>query len=149
MESKAEKVVLTVEKEIAIRFSEVDSMAVVWHGHYVKFLEDGREAFGVEHGLTYMDAYKNGYMIPVVKLEVNYKSPVSYEDGALIRTTFVNSESAKILFDYEIINKRTGLISATARSVQAFIDAGNRNLLLYAPEYFINWKKRVGLIGVP
>jgi len=145
---KVEKVILSVEKEIAVRFSEVDSMAVVWHGHYVKFLEDGREAFGVKHGLTYMDAYRNGYMIPVVKLEIEYKRPVGYEDGILIRTTFKNTESAKIIFDYEILNRKTGQTSATARSVQAFIDAENRSLVLYAPEYFLNWKKRVGLIGV-
>ncbi len=138
---------LSVEKEIAIRFSEVDSMGIVWHGHYVKFLEDGREAFGLKHGLTYMDAYRNGFMTPVVKLEINYKSPVGYEDGIIVRTRFVNTEAAKIIFEYEIINKRTGQVSATARSVQAFIDAENRNLLLYAPAYYSNWKKRTGLSG--
>lgn len=139
--------VLSVEKEISVRFSEVDSMAVVWHGHYVKFLEDGREAFGAAQGLTYMDAYRNGYMIPVVKVEIDYKSPVGYEDGLIVRTSFVNTESAKIVFYYEIINKKTGQISAVAKTVQAFIEAENRNLVLYAPEYFLDWKKRVGLIG--
>ena len=138
---------LSVEKEITIRFSEVDSMGIVWHGHYVKFLEDGREAFGLKHGLTYMDAYRNGFMTPVVKLEINYKSPVGYEDGIIVRTRFVNTEAAKIIFEYEIINKRTGQVSATARSVQAFIDAENRNLLLYAPAYYLNWKTRAGLSG--
>ena len=34
---------LSVEKKIDIRFSEVDSMGVVWHGSFVKYLEDGRE----------------------------------------------------------------------------------------------------------
>lgn len=139
--------VLSVEKEITIRFSEVDSMAVVWHGHYVKFLEDGREAFGTAHGLTYMDAYRNGYMIPVVKLEIDFKSPVGYEDGLVVRTSFVNTESAKIVFYYEIINKKTGQISAVAKTTQAFIEAKSRNLVLYAPEYFLEWKKRVGLTG--
>ena len=38
--------------KIEVRFSEVDSMSVVWHGNYVKYLEDGREAFGKEFGLT-------------------------------------------------------------------------------------------------
>ena len=138
--------ILSVEKEITVRFSEVDSMAVVWHGHYVKFLEDGREAFGSKYGFTYMEAYRNGFMIPVVKLEIDYKRPVGYEDGIIIRTCFKDTEAAKIIFEYEIVNKRTGQISATAKSIQAFIDAETRNLMLYAPEYFLNWKKRVGLI---
>ncbi len=138
--------VLFVEKEIAIRFSEVDSMAIVWHGHYVKFLEDGREAFGAKYGITYMDAYRNGYMMPVVKLKIDYKVPLGFGDGILIKTRFVNTEAAKIVFEYEIVNKRTGQVAATAKTVQAFIDAKTRNLVLYAPEYFSEWKKRVGLI---
>ena len=47
----------TNKTEVPIRFSEVDSLRVVWHGHYIKFFEDGREAFGREHGLTYLDVY--------------------------------------------------------------------------------------------
>ena len=31
---------------IEVPFYDVDPMSVVWHGNYVKYLEDGREAFG-------------------------------------------------------------------------------------------------------
>ena len=44
---------LTSSKDIEIRFSEVDMMKVVWHGAYPLYLEDAREAFGDEYGLTY------------------------------------------------------------------------------------------------
>ncbi len=37
--------------EVRVRFSEVDSLKMVWHGSYVKYMEDGREAFGREFGL--------------------------------------------------------------------------------------------------
>ena len=37
---------LTESKQILIRFSEVDSMSIVWHGSYVQYFEDAREAFG-------------------------------------------------------------------------------------------------------
>jgi len=37
---------LSIKTETIIRFSEVDSMGVVWHGNYIKYFEDGREAFG-------------------------------------------------------------------------------------------------------
>ena len=48
---------LSSKIEIPIRFSEVDSLRVVWHGHYVKFFEDGRETFGKEFGLGYLDIF--------------------------------------------------------------------------------------------
>ena len=41
---------------LRVRFSEVDSMRVVWHGEYVRYFEDGREAFGEQYpGLGYLD----------------------------------------------------------------------------------------------
>ena len=36
---------------LKIRFSEVDSMNIVWHGSYMMYFEDAREAFGREFGL--------------------------------------------------------------------------------------------------
>ena len=40
---------LVTEKELEIRFSEVDIMKVVWHGSYPLYLEDAREAFGAQY----------------------------------------------------------------------------------------------------
>ena len=54
-----------------VRFSEVDSMQVVWHGNYVKYFEDGREAFGREFDLTSLDAKKQGFALPIVKLSMD------------------------------------------------------------------------------
>lgn len=48
---------LTERFEQRVRFDEVDSLGIVWHGHYVKYLEDGREAWGRKYGLTYLGMY--------------------------------------------------------------------------------------------
>ena len=54
---------------VKVRFSEVDSMHIVWHGRYVSYFEDGRESFGLEFpGLGYMDIYENGFTAPIVEL---------------------------------------------------------------------------------
>ena len=42
---------------IQIRFSEVDALRMVWHGNYVQYMEDAREAFGRKYGLEYMHIY--------------------------------------------------------------------------------------------
>ena len=47
---------LVNKTSLRVRFSEVDSMQIVWHGEYVRYFEDGREACGREcAGLGYMD----------------------------------------------------------------------------------------------
>jgi len=46
---------LKASTEIEVRFSEVDSMNIVWHGAYSLYFEDAREAFGKKYGLGYLD----------------------------------------------------------------------------------------------
>ena len=50
---KEEATTLISELEIKIRFSETDAMGIVWHGNYIKYMEDGREDWGKNHGLSY------------------------------------------------------------------------------------------------
>ena len=38
--------ILSATKTFEVRFSEVDSMGVVWLGHYATYFEDAREEFG-------------------------------------------------------------------------------------------------------
>lgn len=40
---------LTNRTTFRVRFSEIDSMQIVWHGEYVRYFEDGREAFGKQY----------------------------------------------------------------------------------------------------
>ena len=43
-----------------VSFYEMDPMQVVWHGEYVRYLEDGREAFGRRYpGIGYLDFYNS------------------------------------------------------------------------------------------
>lgn len=129
-----------------IRFSEVDSMRIVWHGNYVKYLEDGREAFGREFGLGYYDVFKHGLMTPIVKLDVNYKQNVRYDETITIETKFVVTDAAKIIFDYKIYRDSDKKVALTARSTQVFIDKEG-NLQLTNPDFYIEWKKKWGLLA--
>jgi acyl-CoA thioester hydrolase len=129
------------EREIQIRFSEVDSMSIVWHGSYVKYFEDGRESFGAKYGLGYMDVYAKGFMIPIVKLDINYKKSLFYGDTAIVKTTFVESPASKIIFNYEIHRKSDNQAIATGQSVQVFMNT-KRELELLPPLFFIDWKNK-------
>ena len=51
--------ILKHSKDIEIRFSEIDSMGVVWHGSYTLYFEDAREAFGQKYGLGYMTFFES------------------------------------------------------------------------------------------
>ena len=131
--------------EQEVKFSEVDSMAVVWHGHYIRFMEDGREAWGKEYGLTYLDVYRHNFFLPVVSINCEYFSPLKYGDTAIIETTMVDTPAAKLFFDYKIYRKEGHLLVATGESTQVFLDT-NRELYIAIPSFIEEWKKKQNLL---
>lgn len=135
---------LTTTKKISIRFNEVDSLGIVWHGHFVKYLEDAREDFGTKHGLTYLDFKANNYAIPIVKCDIDYKRNIQYGDTIEVETTYVDSPAAKLIFKYKLFNSETKQLLATATTIQVFTTFDHQ-LSYVAPQFFIDWKKRVGL----
>lgn len=133
-------------KEIKIRFNEVDSLGIVWHGHYVTYFEDGRESFGQKHGLGYLDIYNNGFSAPIVKIDCNYKKSLYYGDTAIVETTYVNTPAAKIHFTYKIFNAKTKELICEGTTIQVFIDVKTNLLQLANPAFFENWKQKLHLV---
>lgn len=133
--------------EVPIRFSEVDSLRVVWHGHYVKFFEDGREAFGKEFGLTYLDVFNSdGLAVPIVDLQMQFKRPLEYGDSAIIETTFINTPAAKIIFEFTIKSAVHNVVVCTGQTTQVFMNPVNKELYIANPPYYETWKKKMGLL---
>lgn len=137
---------LSIETTLQIRFSDTDAMGVVWHGNYLRFFEDGREAFGEKYGLEYLDVYNSGYFTPIVKTDINYKNSIYYGDQVKMITRYVNNRSAKIVFEYELINIDSGLIIASGSTTQVFLSVKERELRLDNPDFYLKWKQ--GLLGI-
>ncbi|MCX6281278.1 MAG: acyl-CoA thioesterase [Bacteroidetes bacterium] len=135
---------LTDRKEITVRFSEVDSMKIVWHGNYLKYFEDGRESFGLRYNLGYLDVYRHNVMIPIVKVNCDYKKPLVYGDVLIVETTYIPTEAAKIVFEYKILRKNDGEVVATGNSTQVFLTPEG-DLLLTSPGFFSGWKRKWGI----
>ncbi len=134
---------LTVSKEIRIRFNETDPLGIVWHGNYITYFEDGREAFGRHHGISYLDVQKNGYTTPIVKSVCEHKFPLRYGEVATIETSFVNTPAAKMIFRYTILNAEKKVV-CTGETIQVFLD-NNDSLVLNNPPFFQAWKDKHNL----
>ena len=64
--------------QLRVRFSETDSLGIVWHGNYIKYFEDAREAFGRKYGISYLDVERHGFATPIVKRVCEHKKMVRY-----------------------------------------------------------------------
>ena len=128
------------------KFSEADPLGIVWHGHYIRYFEDGREAFGNTHGLRYLDFYKQGYVVPIVSVVCDYKLSLRYGDTMIVETKYIPCEAAKIIFHYSIYNAANNKVVAKGSSVQVFLDKENSLLQLTNPPFFESWKKEHGMV---
>lgn len=109
------------EFTVRVRYAETDQMGVVYHGNYAQYFEMGRVEWLRNLGLSYSYMEKNGIMLPVVSLTINYKKPARYDDLLRVRTIFKKQASVKIEFDYEIFNENNELLT-TGNSVLVFVD---------------------------
>lgn len=140
-----EEKTLKASKILDIRFSEVDSMKVVWHGSYMLYFEDAREEFGRKYQLEYLRIAEFGYYAPLVDMQFHYRKPITYGMRPRIDITYRPTEAAKIIFDYEIYDTETEELMASGSSVQVFMDM-NYQLVWTNPDFYQEWKKMWNLI---
>ena len=142
IKKRSKQAALSCETRIKVRFSEIDSMQVVWHGEYVRYFEDGREEFGRQFvGLGYADIAASGTLAPVVDASLQYKKPLRMNDTAVIETRYIDSDAAKICFEYTIRRESDGEVVATGSTMQVFVDM-DYELQLFQPEFFQKWRSR-------
>lgn len=136
---------LTDRTTIRVRFSEVDSMQVVWHGEYVKYFEDGRVSFGNRYQISYMDVRAQGYVIPIVDLTCQFKQSLRFNEEAIVETRFIHTAAAKIQFEYIIYRAADHSIAATGTTTQVFVNETTNELEITNPEFYLQWKKKWGI----
>ncbi|ADQ17214.1 thioesterase superfamily protein [Leadbetterella byssophila DSM 17132] len=125
---------LTTSYEFRVRFNETDPLGIVWHGNYIKYFEDGREAFGRKYGISYLDVQAAGYTTPIVKTLTEHKLPLRYGETARVETALVDSIAAKMIFLFTIYNEK-GEVVCTGETVQVFVEEGGELCLTYPPFY--------------
>ena len=109
------------ETPITVRFNEVDAYRIAWHGHYVAWMEAGRNELAGRFGLDALQIAETGYLAPVVALELKYKKPLRFGDAARVLTTLVRAETATLEFHCRIV-AADGTVAATGRTVHALTD---------------------------
>jgi len=118
-----------------VAFFDVDSMEVMWHGNYVKYLEMARCELLDKLGYNYIAMKKDGYAFPIVKLDVKYVRPVFFNDTIKVTTTLSECETF-LKFHYLIENEKGDKLSE-ANTAQAVIEMKSLQTCFEMPEALI------------
>jgi acyl-CoA thioester hydrolase len=117
-----------------VRFNEVDSLNVLWHGHYASYFEDARVVFGERHGLGYQAIHAAGFVTPVKRMRVDYEAPLRFNQECRITAALFWSDAARLNFEYAISDMEDTIVTRGC-TVQLFVTlAGD---LCYAkPDFY-------------
>lgn len=114
--------------EVPVRFAECDPYGVVWHGHYVLYLEHAREALTGKFGFTAARALDMGYRVPVTRMELKYRAPARPDQTICVTARLRAPAVARFVMDYEI-RSAAGDLLASAVTEQVVVNAGGELLL--------------------
>lgn len=117
------------ETAVKVRFNEIDAFQVAWHGHYVAWMEIGRNDLAGRFGLDAGQIAAAGYIAPVVLLELKYLKPARFGEELLVRTSLKRMETATLEFTAAIIGS-DGKKCAAGRVVHSLTDSNG--ILLYS-----------------
>ena len=95
--------------------------------------------------MSYLEVYKQGFVIPVVHVQCDFKRSLRYGDKVIVETKYIPCEAAKMKFHYRLFNAATSELVATGSSVQVFLDKETSVLQLTNPPFFEDWKKKHGI----
>ena len=120
------------EIEIRVPFFDVDSINVVWHGHYVKYLEQARCELLDALGYNYDAMRASGYVWPVIDLHLRYAQPAQFGQRLAVRAELVEWEH-RLKINYLILDADSGRRLTRATSEQVAVCLRTREMQLASP----------------
>lgn len=124
--------------EQKVFYSDTDAYGVVWHGSYLRWLEMGRVELCDMMGLNITDLMQNhDIVLPVVNMNVKYKSSAKLEDLMIIETEISEFKGFTVTFKQSIKSKVTGKTFIEADFVVAAINNDGK-LYRKMPEILAN-----------
>lgn len=121
------------EYEVKVSFEDIDMMEVVWHGNYMRYMEQARCDMLAKLNYTYMDMRKDGYAYPVVKMKTKYIKPAKFEDVLVIKSELISIEPA-LEVKYTIFNKKTNEVIFKASTMQIAVDTKTKKSVYIPPK---------------
>ena len=120
------------ETEAQVQFFDLDPMEIVWHGHYVKYLEIVRGALLDSIDYNYAAMKASGYLWPVIDMHLRYIAPAAYGQRLRLRAEILEWEN-RLKIAYLINNAATGRRLSRATTTQVAVDVATQEMCFVSP----------------
>lgn len=103
-------------------YADTDRSQVVYHANYLRYFEFGRAELMRQAAYPYKQIEESGHIYPIIKTELNYYSPLFYDDLLRIHTRPAWAARVKLQFDYLITRADSGEIACTGFTVHCAVN---------------------------
>lgn len=94
--------------DVRIYYEDTDAGGVVYHTNYIKYFERARTEFFRSHGFYVAELAKNGFVFPVVRLEIDFKAPALHDDLLSVTTYPVRVGGSSVTLKQNIVRQHDG-----------------------------------------
>jgi len=122
----------SAEAELQVQFFDLDPMQVVWHGHYVKYLEVARCALLDTIDYNYVQMKDSGYAWPVIDMHLRYIDSATFGQRLKLRAEIVEWEN-RLKIDYLITDAASGRRLLRGSTTQVAVDMLTREMCFVSP----------------
>lgn len=103
--------------EYRVCYEDTDSGGVVYYGNYLRYFERGRTEYLRRRGYSVKQFDDQGYLFPVVRAEINYRSPGFYDDIIRIETVVVRMGKTSVTFDHRIFRSADDTLLVEGKTI--------------------------------
>lgn len=139
---------ITAHIDFRVPFFDVDSMHIVWHGHYAKYFELARCALLDRIGHGYDAMFASGYSWPIVDMRIRYLRPMHFNQPVRA-TAELKRWDHQLRISYRLRDAGRGGLLARGHTLQAPVDMTTGEMFWGQPEVVARALASAGLAGMP
>ena len=114
-----------ITMEYRVPYADTDQMGVVYYGNYLTLFERARNELMRSCGYTYRECEAEGWMLPVIHAEVDYKSPARYDDLLEVTAYVQQQKGVRLEIACEVRRKGEDAILAKGFTRHCFVSTGD------------------------
>lgn len=122
---------------IQIPFHDVDTMNVVWHGHYLKYFEIARCKLLEKFNYNYNQMRASGYAWPVIESHVRYVQGIEFEQKIKVRAILKEWEN-RLKIEYLILDAETGRRLTKGYTTQVAVNMQTQEMCYQSPQILLD-----------
>jgi len=110
--------------DVRIYYEDTDAAGVVYHANYIKYLERARTEFFRSNGFLVAELAAEGFIFPVIRLELDFKSPAHHDDLLSVETIPLKISGASFMLRQRIVRPADGILLLEGLVTLACVNSG-------------------------